>query len=95
MKHYRVSPDARADLDNIYDYVARENLTAADGLVDKFKAKFILLARHPLMGQSRPELAPNLRSTPVGNYVILYRPSNDGIEIARIIHSARDMDAQF
>jgi toxin ParE1/3/4 len=47
------------------------------------------------MGQQRPELAANLRSYSVGNYVIFYRPVQKGIEIARVIHAARDIGAQF
>ena len=55
----------------------------------------VLLAGQPLMGRERPELAPNLRSFSVGSYVILYRPISEGIEVGRIIHGARDIDAQF
>lgn len=37
----------------------------------------------------------NLRSHPHGNYVIFYRPIGDGIEIVRVLHGARDIDAAF
>jgi toxin ParE1/3/4 len=47
------------------------------------------------MGRSRPELAPDLRSFPVGSYLIFYQPLDDGIEIIRIISAARDVDALF
>ena len=47
------------------------------------------------MGRSRPELAPDLRSFPVGNYMIYYQTLVDGIEIVRIISAARDFDAIF
>ena len=95
MSRYRVDRDARADLEEIYDYVADENLAAADRLMDTFQEKFGLLAVHPLMGQTRPELAPNLHSFSVGKYVVFYRPTDDGVEVARVIHSARDVDALF
>ncbi len=95
MNGYRVDRDALADLDEIYDYVAGENLAAADRLMDTFQEKFALLAAHPLMGQERPELAPNVRSFAVGNYVVLYRPLRNGIEVARLIHASRDIDALF
>ena len=35
--------------------------------------------------------AANLRSFSVGHYVVLYRPVQNGIEVARVIHSARDI----
>ncbi len=47
------------------------------------------------MGRSRPELGPDLRSFPVGNYMIFYQPLDEGIEIVRIISAARDVDALF
>ncbi len=47
------------------------------------------------MGRSRAELAPDLRSFPVGNYMIFYHTLVDGIEIVRIISAARDVDALF
>lgn len=36
---------------------------------------------------------PALRSSPVGNYLIFYRPLPDGIEILRVLHGARDIAA--
>jgi toxin ParE1/3/4 len=47
------------------------------------------------MGQLRQDLAANLRSFSVGNYVILYRPTRTGIDVARVIHAARDIGALF
>jgi toxin ParE1/3/4 len=66
MNRYRIDFQARTDLEEIFDYVARDNRPAASRLMGQFKERFRLLAAHPLMGQSRPELAPNLRSFSVG-----------------------------
>lgn len=95
MNRYCLDADARDDLVSIHKFVARENLTAADRLIDDLKQKFRLLASQPLMGQQRPELAANLRSFSLGNYVVFYRPMQDGIQVARVIHAARDMGEQF
>jgi toxin ParE1/3/4 len=54
-----------------------------------------LLASQPLLGQLRPEFAPNLRSFSAGSYVIFYRPVRAGIEVMRVIHSARNIDTLF
>ena len=44
------------------------------------------------MGEVRPGFGvPGCRSFSVGNYVIFFRPIDDGIEIARVIHGSRDM----
>jgi len=47
------------------------------------------------MGRVRDELAPSLRSFPVGRYVIFYRLIKNGIEITRILHGARDLKSAF
>jgi toxin ParE1/3/4 len=45
--------------------------------------------------RQREELSPRLRSFPVGSYIIFYRPTQDGVEIARILHGARDFPPLF
>jgi len=36
-----------------------------------------------------------MRSFPFGRYVIFYVPLEDGIDVVRVLHSARDIDAVF
>jgi len=38
---------------------------------------------------------PDLRSLPVGNYLIFYMPVEDGIVVVRVLHGMRDVDALF
>jgi len=47
------------------------------------------------MGRKRPELAAELHSFPFGRYVIFYTPVDGGIDVVRVLHSARDGDAVF
>jgi len=52
------------------------------------------------MGRAREELAASLRSFPFGRYVIFYVPFEDGIDVVgidvvRVLHGARDIDAIF
>jgi toxin ParE1/3/4 len=95
MSQYRLTEEARDDLDEIWLYIAEDNPPAADDLLDTLYERFVLLAEQPFLGRARPELAPNLRSFPVGNYVIFYRPIDDGVEIARVLRGSRDIDALF
>jgi toxin ParE1/3/4 len=95
MSEYRLTQEARQDLDEIWLYIAEDNPPAADDLLDALYERFVLLAQQPFLGRARPELAPNLRSFPVGNYVIFYRPIDDGVEIARVLRGSRDIDALF
>ncbi len=51
----------------------------------------IRLADNPLMGPARPDIAPEFRYHPVGNYLLLYRIVSGGIEVVRVVHGARDL----
>lgn len=95
MSLYRVSGDARRDLDEIWRYIARDNPEAADQFVRVITLRFNSLASQPHMGRLRKELSEKIRSHAVGNYIIFYRPTNDGIEIVRILHGARDLPPLF
>jgi toxin ParE1/3/4 len=82
---------AEEDLLEIWSYVADDNPAAADDLLDDIDATCAKLADAPYSGRLREELAPNIRSLPVGNYVIFYRPDEDGIVVIRVLHGARDL----
>ena len=88
-------PLAEADILEIWDYIADDSLTAADRWVDHLDEQFRVLATQPSMGRARDELAPDVRSFPFGRYVIFYMPLDDGIDVVRVLHGARDIDAVF
>ena len=95
---HRLSPQARADLDNIWDYIARNSgsLDIADRQIDSITARFYLLTSHPRIGRARDEdLGKGLRSFPVGNYVIVYRIERSGVKILRIAHGRQNLEALF
>jgi toxin ParE1/3/4 len=88
-------PQAEADLIEIWIYIAQDSPTSADKLLDEIDEKSQMLAASPFIGKARDELGPNIRSFPAGNYVLFFRPIVDGIEIIRVLHGARDIDALF
>ena len=88
-------PLAAADILDIWDHIAEDSLPAADRRVDRLGSELALLATQPTMGRAREELALGVRSFPFGRYVIFYVPLDDGIDVARVLHGARDMDALF
>jgi toxin ParE1/3/4 len=87
--------DAELDLDGIWDHIAKDNPTAANGVLQRIFSTCELLASQPLMGEARPELGRDLGSLSVGSYVIFLRPHEAGIAVARVLHGAQDVDAQF
>ena len=95
MKRYRLSHCADLDLDEIGDYIAEHNPTAAVRQVEKLHRKFATLARHPLLGQACDDLRRGLRMFSAGSYVIFYTPCDDGIRVVRVIHGARDFNSLF
>ena len=86
---------AHLDLVAIALRIAEDNPTAADRWLDVIDEKCNLLARMPEMGRSRTDLAPRLRSLPIRNYIIFYRPIQNGIEVIRVLHGAQDLPPLF
>lgn len=70
MANVRRSALAERDLLEIWAFIARDNPSAADRFLDLIGEKCDLLAVSPEMGRRREELAPSLRSFPVGRYII-------------------------
>ena len=95
MSQYRVSDAASADLEEIWLFIAQDDPDAADRFLRTIVSRFPTLASMPYMGRYREELSARLRSFPVGNYVIFYRPMDGGIEVVRVLHGARDFPPLF
>ena len=85
------SSQAEADLDEIWLFIATDNLSAADRLLDRISNAFVMLADNPLAGRERPELGRGIRSFPVGNYVVFYEGTANSVSIVRVLHGARDI----
>lgn len=95
MANFTRSRLAEQDLEEIWFTIASDNVAAADALLDRIDAKCELLATHREGGRARPEIREGLRSFPVGNYILFYRPEPGGIELVRVLHGARDMPNEF
>ena len=96
------SPKAEEDLIDIHSFIALENETAADDVIEKIKVTTDLLAHHPRLGQRRPEIDPSFRMVTEGPYLILYEtfPDTDigpvaTVIIIRVIDGRRDLSALF
>jgi toxin ParE1/3/4 len=92
---------ARRDIDEIFVRIALDNFDAAVRVDDAIVSAFHMLADHPqagaLCGFSEADLA-DVRYWPVKkyrNYLVLYRPLPDGIDVARVIHAATDIRRAF
>jgi toxin ParE1/3/4 len=88
-------PRASADLSEIWEFIAQDNIEQADAFIDRIDEKFRALAEQPLMGRERRELGPGIRSIAMAPYVIFYEALPDGVMIVRVLHGARDVEAEF
>lgn len=93
--HVRRTDQAEEDLITLWSYISDDNVDAADQLLDEIDEVCGVLAGTPNAGRLREDLAADLRSMPVGNYVIFYRPYGDGIIVIRVLHGARDLPGMF
>ena len=90
-----LTPRANADLEEIWMFIAADNPAQADDFIDLIDEKFQNLSRQPGLGRRREELVAGLRSFPVGRYVIFYLQVQDCLQIVRVLHGAREVDAVF
>ena len=92
-----IAPEARQDLRAIRDYIAEDDPKAARRFVIRLRDMARMLAGASAIGRARPEIGAGIRSFVVNRYVLFYRPLTGaaGIELVRVLHGARDVDAVF
>ena len=87
-----LSTSAEMDLDEIWEYIALDNIRAADRWVAKLFEAFEALAQNPGMGHKREDLTAHpILFWPVGAYLILYRVRKKRVEIVAVTQGARDI----
>ncbi len=94
-RRFKLAKLARRDLDAIWLAIAQHNVESADRVLEAIQKRFLLLARFNEMGALREDLAPELRSFPVEQYLICYRLTNQEIEIVRVLSGKADLQRFF
>ena len=95
------TPQTRIDLWHIARHIAQDNRTAAVRFLKAAEATFKQLAESPELGSLGEFQSPVLqgirrwRVNRFTNYLIFYRERSNGIEVIRVLHGARDIDAIF
>ncbi|MGO4566321.1 type II toxin-antitoxin system RelE/ParE family toxin [Rhizobium sp. 2YAF20] len=80
---------ADEDLITIWAEIAADNPNAADRVLDAIEARWQQLAQHPYSGIARDDIAPNIRHLVAGQYLTLYRVTDECVEIIRVLHGRR------
>lgn len=91
MSRYTLSPESLADLRGIRAWIAEDNPPRAASFLDELTAHFRRLAAMPMIGRRRDDLGSEVRSAVHGNFVIFYRPAEDGIIVSRVLHARRNL----
>jgi toxin ParE1/3/4 len=91
MTRFVLHPEARADLDEIWEYIAADNLDAADRVLEEIYNSLGALVRFPRQGHTRPDLTSRpLRFHVVRDYVIAYAPDEVPLAVIAILHGRRN-----
>jgi len=86
-----ISPKARDDLKNIYQYGVRNwGATHAAKYLDTLSAQLWSLKKHPKIGIEREDILANMRCISIERHVVFYRLQTENIEIVRVLHSRQD-----
>jgi plasmid stabilization system protein ParE len=95
MSKYQFTPQAVADLFDIWSFIAEDNPAAADRVEEAVFRACDFLADSPFAGRTRKDLIPlPLRFwvvQPYSSYLIVYHPEKKPVQIIRILHTARDL----
>jgi toxin ParE1/3/4 len=83
---------ARADLREILRYLRGHSRPAAERLAQSMKERARRLAKFPRLGRERPEFGSGIRSTVVGDYVLVYHTTDTVVTVVRIFHGSRDIE---
>jgi toxin ParE1/3/4 len=89
---------AQANLIEIADYI--EGSSGSPEVAERFTEDLVARCAHlaelpGVLGRARPELFPDLRSMPHGNYVIFFRYVASTFEVVNILERHRDVTTYF
>jgi toxin ParE1/3/4 len=86
------SPEAKADLHEIADFIAEDSAYYAEATVARIVDSVERLKKFPSSGRIVPEFGMStLREVVLRNYRIVYRCSEQNCEIVTVLHSRQDL----
>ena len=94
MSGYVLSPAARADLEQIWDYTAATwDDDQAENYVRDIQRAIERVVDNPMIGRVCDDVRPGYRKHPVGSHILYYRIHGvDVIDVVRILHQRMDVD---
>jgi toxin ParE1/3/4 len=95
MSRYIISRPAIRDLESISSYFADVNVEAGEKFLQGFNRRCKQIASFPKSGRSYDDLQVGLRGLPLEGYIILYRSTDNGLEIVRVANGRQDLQSLF
>jgi plasmid stabilization system protein ParE len=90
MSGYVLHPEAYTDLDDIWEFIAEDNLSAADRVREDIYKAVGKLVPFPHRGHRRPDLTSRpLRFITVRNYLLAYAPDEKPLLVIAVLHGSR------
>jgi toxin ParE1/3/4 len=94
LRRIRLTSVARRDLDEIWDSIAADDITAADRIIDGLYEILSKLREFPSMGVPRAEFRPGTRSFVYKKkYLVFYTIKDEAVTILRVVYGGRDLRA--
>ena len=92
MSSYVLSIDADLDLDEIWEYIARDSINAADRWIAELFDTCELLGKTPGIGHRREDLTRrDVRFWPIYSYLVVYQRSSRPLLVIAVLHGNRDV----
>ena len=91
MSGFVLHPDALMDLQEIWEFIAAENVEAATRVLEEIYEAIRTLVEFPQMGHVRSDLTSRpLRFHPVRNFLIAYAPDEQPLLLIAVLHGRRN-----
>jgi plasmid stabilization system protein ParE len=91
MTGYAFHPEAETDIDDIWEYIAAHNPSAADRVTAEIEKALDNLVLFPAQGHRRTDLTSRpLRFILVREYLIAYAPDEKPLWIVAVMHGRRN-----
>ena len=95
MSIHALTPLAKADIFDIWCYIAEDSEDAANRVEQAIYDACAFVAEAPLRGHSRPDLTLRLLRfwtlTRSPNYMVVYRPETAPLQVVAVLHGKRNI----
>jgi plasmid stabilization system protein ParE len=96
---YQFTPRALSDVEGIWNFIAKDNLAAANRVESVIFEACGRLAERPLLGCKRSEITTLpvrfWTVTRFPNFIVVYRPKTKPLQVIAVLNGKRDIKALF